>query len=100
MASNVRAHRALTAGLSAGACLAIPAAAFAATIPFEDVHATVGAAAMPFAIGSLAGMGVLAATPVWFLPMRSSSTKPLSMLRPLRASVRRMRALRVVRACP
>ena len=62
MASNVRAHRALTAGLSAGACLAIPAAAFAATIPFEDVHVTVGAAAMPFAIGSLAGMGVLAAT--------------------------------------
>ena len=62
MASNVCAHRALTAGLSAGACLAIPAAAFAATIPFEDVHTVVGTAAMPFAIGSLAGMGVLAAT--------------------------------------
>ncbi len=62
MASNVCAHRALTAGLSAGACLAIPAAAFAATIPFEDAHAVVGTAAMPFAIGSLAGMGVLAAT--------------------------------------
>lgn len=62
MASNVCAHRALTAGLSAGACLAIPAVAFAATIPFKDVHAVVGAAAMPFAIGSLAGMGMLAAT--------------------------------------
>lgn len=62
MASTVCAHRALTAGLSAGACLAIPAAAFAATIPFEEVHAVVGAAAMPFAVGSLAGMGVLAAT--------------------------------------
>ena len=62
MASNVCAHRALTAGLSAGACLAIPAVAFAATIPFNDVHAVVGTAAMPFAIGSLAGMGMLAAT--------------------------------------
>lgn len=62
MASNVCAHRALTAGLSAGACLAIPAVAFAATIPFKDVHAVVGTAAMPFAIGSLAGMGMLAAT--------------------------------------
>lgn len=62
MASNVCAHRALTAGLSTGACLAIPAVAFAATIPFKDVHAVVGTAAMPFAIGSLAGMGVLAAT--------------------------------------
>lgn len=62
MASNVCAHRALTAGLSTGACLAIPAVAFAATIPFKDVHALVGTAAMPFAIGSLAGMGMLAAT--------------------------------------
>ena len=59
MASERHAHRALAAGLSVGACLAIPAAAFAATIPFDDVHGVVATAALPFAAGSLVGVGLL-----------------------------------------
>lgn len=58
MASNRHEHRALVAGLSVGAGLVIPAAAFAATIPFDDAHAFVTAAAIPFAAGSLAGIGI------------------------------------------
>lgn len=58
MASNRHEHRALVAGLSVGAGLVIPAAAFAATIPFDDAHAFVTAAALPFAVGSLAGVGI------------------------------------------
>ncbi len=58
MASNRHEHRALVAGLSVGAGLVIPAAAFAATIPFDDAHAFVTATALPFAVGSLAGVGI------------------------------------------
>ncbi len=58
MASNRHEHRALVAGLSVGAGLVIPAAAFAATIPFDDAHAFVTSAALPFAVGSLAGVGI------------------------------------------
>lgn len=58
MASNRHEHRALVAGLSVGAGLAIPAAVFAATIPFDDAHAMVTTAALPFAAGSLVGVGI------------------------------------------
>lgn len=58
MASNRHEHRALVAGLSVGAGLAIPAAVFAATIPFDDAHALVTTAALPFAAGSLVGIGI------------------------------------------
>lgn len=60
MEASVHSHRALTAGLSAGAGLAITAAAFAATIPFEQVHEALGASAVPFAVGSVAGVGLFA----------------------------------------
>ncbi len=58
MASNRHEHRALVAGLSVGAGLAIPAAVFAATIPFDDAHAMATTAALPFAAGSLVGVGI------------------------------------------
>ena len=60
MEASMHTHRALTAGLSAGAGLAISAAAFAATIPFERVHSVIGSAAVPFAVGSIAGVGLFA----------------------------------------
>ncbi len=60
MEASMHTHRALTAGLSAGAGLAISAAAFAATIPFERVHSVIGSAAVPFAVGSVAGVGLFA----------------------------------------
>lgn len=61
MEASMHTHRALTAGLSAGAGLAITAAAFAVTIPFEQIHSAIGSAAVPFAIGSVAGVGLFAA---------------------------------------
>ena len=51
---------AISAGLTAGAGLALPVVAFAATLPFEGPHAVVSAAAVPFAVGSLAGAGIFA----------------------------------------
>ena len=60
MEASMHTHRALTAGLSAGAGLAISAAAFAATIPFERVHSVIWSAAVPFAVGSVAGVGLFA----------------------------------------
>lgn len=61
MDKSTRTHRALTAGLSAGAGVALGAAAFAATIPFDGAHAVVGASAVPFAVGTVAGVGLFAA---------------------------------------
>lgn len=61
MDKPTRTHRALTAGLSAGAGVALGAAAFAATIPFDGAHAVVGASAVPFAVGTVAGVGLFAA---------------------------------------
>lgn len=61
MDKPTRTHRALTAGLSAGAGVALGAAAFAATIPFDGAHAVVGASAVPFAVGTIAGVGLYAA---------------------------------------
>lgn len=60
MEASMHSHRALTAGLSAGAGLAITAVAFAATIPFEHIHEALGASAVPFAVGSVAGVGLFA----------------------------------------
>ena len=41
--------------------VALGAAAFAATIPFDGAHAVVGASAVPFAVGTVAGVGLFAA---------------------------------------
>lgn len=54
-------HRALTAGLSAGAGIAVSAAAFAATVPFDDIHELVSGSVVPFAVGTIAGVGIFAA---------------------------------------
>lgn len=58
MDSSTHAHRALTAGLSIGTGIAVSAVAFAATIPFDGVHDLVAPAVLPFAAGSLAGVGI------------------------------------------
>lgn len=58
MASEKQMHPALVAGLSAGFGFAIPAVAYIATTPFDAAHAFVGAVALPFAVGSLAGVGL------------------------------------------
>lgn len=60
MERPLHAHRALTAGLSVGAGLTVSAAIYAATIPFEEVHAMVEGAVVPFAVGSVAGVGIYA----------------------------------------
>ena len=58
MASQCTRARAIAAGLTCGAGVVVPAAAFIATIPFEEAHAVVSACALPFAAGALAGAGV------------------------------------------
>lgn len=61
MVSQPNRSYAVTAGLSCGIGLAIPVVAYAATLPFEGVHGMASAAALPFAAGALAGVGVFAA---------------------------------------
>lgn len=59
MKEPLHSHRALTAGVSAGACVALPALAYAFTLPFDGPHALVQAAGVPFAVGGLVGVGAL-----------------------------------------
>lgn len=61
MEQSQRTHRALTAGLSIGSGLVLSAAAYAATIPFPQVHAVVESAVVPFAAGTVIGVGIYAA---------------------------------------
>lgn len=49
-------------GISAGLGIALPLAAYAATLPFDGVNEAVSADSMPFAAGVVAGVGVLALT--------------------------------------
>lgn len=60
MASQYGRPRAIAAGLACGASVAVPALAYAATLPFEEVHAIVASCALPVAAGALAGTGVTA----------------------------------------
>lgn len=60
MASSISAHRAVAVGLSGGLGIALPLAAVAVTLPLADAHEAVQAAAVPFAVGSLAGVGLFA----------------------------------------
>lgn len=62
MAFSNNSHRAVCAGLSCGVCLVAPALAYAATLPLDGPSAQVAAAAMPFAVGAVAGVGIYAAT--------------------------------------
>lgn len=61
MESTTRVNGVLIAGLSAGAGVLLPAAAYVATLPFEDAHAFVGSVAAPVAFGSVMGVGLLCA---------------------------------------
>ncbi|MBM6943387.1 hypothetical protein [Collinsella intestinalis] len=60
MASQYGRQRAIAAGLACGASVAVPALAYAATLPFEEAHALVASCALPVAAGALAGTGVTA----------------------------------------
>ena len=61
MADSRRGSRAARVGISCAAGIAVPAAAFVATMPFEGVHEVVAANVVPFAVGSVAGAGILTA---------------------------------------
>ena len=62
MASATTSHRAVCAGLSCGIGIAFPVVAWAATLPFGSVSDSVAANALPFAVGAVAGVGLLAMT--------------------------------------
>lgn len=57
MASQKHTHRSAAIGLSGGLALAVPLAAYAATLPFDGVHYVVRTAGLPFALGAFAGIG-------------------------------------------
>ena len=58
MASQQQVHRAVAAGISGGACLALPLVAYAASLPFGDASQAVAAGAVPLAAGGIAGVGL------------------------------------------
>ena len=60
MASSINAHRAVSVGLSGGIGVGLPLAAVAATWSLSDAGEVVRASALPFAVGALAGVGLLA----------------------------------------
>lgn len=60
MATAKIAYRRSAIGISAGLGIALPLAAYAATLPMEGVNDAVRMGATPFAAGVLAGVGVLA----------------------------------------
>ena len=62
MAIAKTAYRKNAIGISAGLGIAVPLAAYAATLPFDGVNEIVRMDAMPFAAGILAGVGMLAIT--------------------------------------
>lgn len=55
-------YRGNAIGISAGLGIALPLAAYAATLPFDGVNEAVRADALPFAAGIVAGVGMLALT--------------------------------------
>lgn len=59
MAAVTGSHRAVAVGISGGLGLAVPLAAYLATIPFEGAHEAVAADVLPFAAGAIAGVGLL-----------------------------------------
>ena len=62
MAAARTGYRGNAIGISAGLGIALPLAAYAATLPFDNVNDVVRADAMPFAVGIVAGVGMLALT--------------------------------------
>lgn len=55
-------YRGNAIGISAGLGIALPLAAYAATLPFDRVNEAVRADALPFAAGIVAGVGMLSLT--------------------------------------
>lgn len=62
MAAAKIGYRGNAIGISAGLGIALPLAAYAATLPFDGVNDAVRADALPFAVGIVAGVGMLALT--------------------------------------
>lgn len=60
MAAAMGSHRAVAVGVSGGLGLALPLAAYVATMPFDGAHEVVAADMLPFAAGAVAGVGLLA----------------------------------------
>ena len=60
MASSIKAHRAVAAGISGGLGFVLPLMAAAATLPFAGAHEVVRANALPVAAGALAGVALFA----------------------------------------
>lgn len=66
MASQKHTHRSAAIGLSGGLALAVPLAAYAATLPFDGVHYVVCTAGLPFALGAFAGIGFYAMSSAFY----------------------------------
>lgn len=66
MASQKHTHRSAAIGLSGGLALAVPLAAYAATLPFDGVHHVVRTAGLPFALGAFAGIGFYAMSSAFY----------------------------------
>lgn len=62
MASQKLVHRAVAAGISVGACMALPMVAYGATAPLDSFQDAVASSALPFAMGAAAGIGLFAIT--------------------------------------
>lgn len=62
MAAAKIGYRGNAIGISAGLGIALPLAAYAATLPFDGVNDAVRADALPFAAGIFAGVGMLSLT--------------------------------------
>lgn len=62
MAAAKIGYRGNAIGISAGLGIALPLAAYAATLPFDGVNDAVRTDALPFAAGIVAGVGMLALT--------------------------------------
>ncbi len=66
MASQKHTHRSAAIGLSGGLALAVPLAAYAATLPFDGVHYVVRTGGLPFALGAFAGIGFYAMSSAFY----------------------------------
>ena len=66
MAPQKHTHRSAAIGLSGGLALAVPLAAYAATLPFDGVHHVVRTTGLPFALGAFAGIGFYAVSSAFY----------------------------------
>ena len=64
MAASISSSRAIYAGLSCGIAFAVPVCAYAVTLPFPVANGVVATCALPFTVGTLAGVGLINALTV------------------------------------